>query len=151
MDIAMTELCQELRNWFERESYTGHIALSSDGAVLCNGKQIPLLNGQYYRVSGSVFADGVHIYPDDETVPEEFSGAVLAMAVPLPVIQLATDIASWRNKYEGVDSQAMSPYMSESFGGYSYTKGSAYTGAGSGGGTNWKATFKSRLTPWRKI
>jgi len=151
MDIAMTELCQDLRNWFERERFTGQIQLASDGAVLCNGKTIPLMDGQYFRVEGSVFADGVHKYPDDETLPEEFAGTVWTMAVPLPFIQLADDIASWRDKYEGADSQAMSPYTSESFGGYSYSKGGSSAGAGTGGGTSWKAAFKSRLTPWRKI
>lgn len=151
MDIAMTELCHELRNWFERTQYVGRIILDEKGDVYCDSIKIGLLNGQYYRIEGSVFADGVHKYPDADIQPETFVGSISAMAVPLPVIQLANDIAEWREKYEGADSQAMSPYMSESFGGYSYQKGSAFAGAGSGGGTSWKSTFKSRMNPWRKI
>ena len=50
---------------------------------------------------------------------EEFTGAVWALGIPKAVIQLADDIDAWRAKYESVNSQAMSPFQSESFGGYS--------------------------------
>ena len=150
MDTPLTELCQDLRNWFDKERYSGTFTISSYKL------DAPFLKeGQYYRIIGSVFNDGIHQYftksRDVSLQDETFTGEVWALAIPKDVIQLAQDIAEWRAKYEAVDSQAMSPYMSESFGGYSYTKGSAYTGAGSGGGTSWKATFKSRLTPWRKL
>ncbi len=151
MEIELTEVCQELRNWFDREHYFGRITLAANGDVYCNGVAIGLLDGQYFRVTGSVFADGVHKYPDTQTVGETFDGAVWAMAVPASVIKLATEIAEWRAKYEAPDAASMSPYMAESFGGYSYSKGSSYTGAGSGGGTSWKSAFAAKLNAWRKI
>ena len=50
----------------------------------------------------------------------------------------------------GADSAAMSPYMSESFGGYSYSKGASNTASG-GSVVTWQDAFKTRLAPWRKI
>ena len=41
-----------------------------------------------------------------------------------------------------------SPYVSESFGGYSYTKRS---GSDSGSVGGWQEAFKARLSPWRKL
>lgn len=151
VDNTMTELCQELRNWFDRARYIGHITLDADGGVFCNGAAIGLAEGQYYRVVDSVFADGVHVYPDTGTRAESFDGAVWAMAVPPPVMNLSDDIAAWRAKYEGADSSAMSPYMSESFGGYSYQKGSAITSSDTSGSTSWKRTFAGRMNAWRKM
>ena len=83
--------------------------------------------------------------------PETFRGAVWAMAVPLDVIALSEEIDAWRKKYEGIGSAAMSPYMSESFGGYSYQKGSSLSGNGGSGGTSWQNTFRTKLNKWRKL
>ena len=45
-----------------------------------------------------------------------------------------------------------SPYASESFGGYAYTKASAGQGsADSGGGISWRTPFASELNKWRKL
>ena len=151
MDQTMTELCQELRNWFVRERYIGHIEIAATGEISCDGEKIPLAENQYYRVIGSIFADGVHRHPDTTAIYEDFSGAVWTMAVPATVINLADDITAWRAKYEAVGAESMSPFMSESFRGYSYSKGSSYTGTGSGGGTNWRSTFASRMNAWRKL
>lgn len=142
----LTELCQELRNWFDRERYTGTFEIRG-------GKLTApvLVEGQYYRIINSLFNDGVHIYGDEDLKDETFEGSVWSMAVPYPVIRLAAEIAEWRAKYEAVDSQAMSPYTSESFGGYSYSKGASSAGNGAGSSISWKETFKSRLTPWRKL
>lgn len=146
MDDTLTELCQELRNWFDIERYYG--------AVTINGGKIAspeLREGQYYRLVGSIFNDGIHKYGDEDLQDETFDGAVWALAIPKPVIKLATEIAAWRAKYEAADSPAMSPYMSESFGGYSYQKGSALTSKDTSGGTSWKSTFASRMNAWRKL
>ena len=43
--------------------------------------------------------------------------------------------------------KSLSPYQSESFGGYSYTKASA----SNGDQVDWKTVFRSRLNRWRKI
>lgn len=151
METTLTELCQELRNWFDRNRYIGHITLDADGGVFCNGVAVGLLEGQYYRVIGSVFADGVHKYPDTETVEESFDGAVWAMAIPEPVINLAAEIAEWREKYEAVDSFSMSPFTSETVGSYSRSKGAMSAGSGASNAANWQSAFAARLNAWRKI
>lgn len=141
--IMLTELCQELRNWFDRERHFGTFTIQ-DGNINVDF----LAEGQYYRIVGSVFSDGVHQYPSSELRDETFEGAVWALAIPAPVIKLATEIEAWRGKYEAADSAALSPFTSESFGGYSYTKG----GSGSdGSGASWQSAFRAQLNRWRKI
>lgn len=151
MEIELTELCQELRNWFDRARYIGHITIDNSGDVYCNSVKIGLAENQYFRVIGSVFADGAHKYPDNDVKAESFDGAVWAMAVPPPVIKLAAEIAEWRAKYEAPDAASMSPYTSESFGGYSYSKSATGSSSNGNGGTSWKSTFGARMNPWRKI
>lgn len=151
----LTQLCQELRNWFDRgqQKYIGRIVIDDAGNITCNNgntQQVPVQTGQYFRVVGSVFNDGVH-QEGDSLTEETFDGAIWLMAVPQTVIDLAEDISAWQDKYGGVDSVAMSPYSSESFGGYSYSKtGGGSSTYGNVGGT-WQAVFSDRLNSWRKI
>lgn len=147
MELQLTELCQELRNWFDRERYFGTFEIR-DGGVFDGTEALPLQDGMYFRVIDSFFSDGVHKYPDTEMRSESFTGAVWLMAVPPPVIKLSEDIDAWRAKYEAPDAASMSPYSSESFGGYSYSKSA---GTGSDGGTSWKSVFRARMNPWRKL
>ena len=142
----LTELCQELNNWFEREKRSGSFRIEN-GMLEADF----LLPGQYFRVMGSLFNDGVHQYGNDFLNDEDFTGSVWSLAIPVAVIKLSEDIDAWRAKYEAPDSSAMSPYMSESFGGYSYSKGSAISGTGTGGATSWRTSFASRLNAWRKL
>ena len=141
----LTDLCQELHNWFERERYTGTFAITGGGLTADF-----LLSGQYFRIIGSIFNDGVHKYGDADLTDETFDGAVWALAIPAPVINLAQEIQAWRDKYENANSAAMSPFNSESFGGYSYSKSGA-GGATSSGATGWQGVFRSQLNRWRKI
>lgn len=143
--ITLTELCQELHNWFDREQHTGTFTIEN-GNITADF----LADGQYYRIMGSVFSDGVHQYPSSELRDETFEGSVWALAIPAPVIKLSTEIEAWRGKYENADSAALSPFTSESFGGYSYTKGSG-SSDGSGGGASWQSAFRAQLNRWRKI
>lgn len=141
----LTELCQELRNWFDRERHFGTFEITGGNITA------PFLaEGQYFRIIGSLFNDGVHQYPAYDLQAETFDGAVWALAIPQPVIKLAQEIQAWRDKYEAADSVAMSPFASESFGGYSYSKssGSSSDGADS---VRWQSAFRKRLNVWRKI
>lgn len=139
----LTELCQELHNWFEREKRSGSFRIV-DGMLEADF----LLPGQYFRVMGSLFNDGVHQYGNDFLNDEDFTGSVWLLAIPVAVIKLSEDIDAWRAKYEAPDSSAMSPYMSESFGGYSYSKGS---GSAAGSAVSWRNAFAPRLSAWRKL
>ena len=148
----LTELCQELRNWFDKDRIFGTFEIEN-GSIDLSGTGIRA--GQYFRIIGRVFNDGVHRYGDasDVLTDESFDGAVWAMAIPPEVIALAGDIEAWQAKYGSADSAAMSPFQSESFGGYSYSKGSG-SGSGSGAGQNagsWQGAFAGRLNLWRKI
>lgn len=145
----LTELCKELNNWFDVNRLFGEFKIVDGKLVDMDDK---LQNGQYFRIIGSIFNDGVYQYPVDDLHDEEYEGAIWAMAVPPSVIALLDKISAWQQKYGGVDSVNMSPYQSESFGGYSYTKksGGSSNGSGDSSGT-WQSAFASELNKWRKI
>ena len=65
------------------------------------------------------------------------------------VVQVAEDIKAWKER-EDVQESALSPYQSESFGGYSYAKAVQSDGTL---GITWKsqAEFMTRLKPYRRI
>lgn len=138
----LTELCDYLRNWFTHERYECKNIVIEDGQLL--GYSEVLATGQYFRITGSVFNDGVHKYNEDVLWDETFSGSIWPMKIPQAVIALAEDIEKWREKYETVESHAMGPFVSESFAGYSYTK----SGTGSG---RWQDVFSERLRPFKKL
>jgi len=146
---VLTELCQELRNWFDLDRRYGTFEISG-GALTADF----LVQGQYYRIKGSIFNDGVHQFGDEtDLVDETFKGEVWAMGIPKAVLELSEQIDAWKAKYETVDSQSMSPFQSESFGGYSYSKGSGSAASSAAGSTptGWKSVFASSLNRWRKI
>lgn len=153
----LTELCQELRNWFDRDKpkWHGEITIRNGSVEKVQADEaVPfsLIEGQYCRIIGSVLNDGVHLYPFTDLEDETFTGSIWAMAVPPTVIALAGEIDEWLNKYGGVDSASMSPFNSESFGGYSYSKsGSGAGNQASDGAGGWQSVFANRLRHWRKI
>ena len=142
----LTELCQELKNWFVLKKYAGAFKIEN-GNITADF----LAEGQYYRIIGSIFNDGVHQYPSNNLIDEDFNGAVWALAIPAAVVQLSEDIDAWEKEYAGAGSAAMSPFQSESFGGYSYSKGGASTANGGSANGGWVTAFASRLNRWRKI
>lgn len=144
----LTELCQELRNWFERKKFFGTFTIESGQIDLPDGS---LQSGQYFRIVGSVFNDGVHKYdPESESqlVDEVFKGAIWSMGVPPAVVDLSERISEWVTKY---GDSVSSPYQSESFGGYSYQKASSGQGNAGSSSPTWQSTFASELNRWRKI
>ena len=145
---TLTDICKYLKNLFEHKKYYDTVIIK-DGAL--TGFDGLLQNDQYYRIVGSVFNDGVHKFGDvtDVLKDETFDGSVWAMAIPPTVIALASDVKEWIAKYGGVDSPSMSPYNSESFAGYSYSKSGGSTDGT--GANSWESTFGSKLAPYRKI
>ena len=146
--MTLSELCKELKNWFETARYGGRFTIT-DGAIdlsemVADGS---LQNGQYFRIVGSVFNDGVYQYPASDLDDETFSGAVYAMAVPKEVITLLNDINAWMDTH---GAEALKPFQSESFGGYSYSLKGGLSDAGTSA-EPWKVMFSSRLSKWRKI
>lgn len=100
-----------------------------------------LVDGQYFKVVGSILNDGVYRYPATGMASEEFTGEVWALAVPPAVVSLSEEISEWCNKYPATG------FASESFGGYSYTKVTSSTSKPIG----WEDVFRSRLNTWRKL
>ena len=138
----LEQVLMHLNNWFLVPGgiHEGTYTIEDGGIAL------PFLaNGQYFRIFGSVFNDGLHQYPAGDLKTETFDGAVLALAVPQAVIELAAEIEAWEKKN---GEAASGIYQSESFGGYSYTKA---TDSVSGGAVKWQSAFRSRLNAWRKL
>ena len=137
----LTEICAELRNYFEVPNgrHFGTFTISGGSIAPLDFLQ----DGQYFRIIGSVFNDGVHQYPASDLTDETFHGAVWAMAVPPTLIALSAEI----EEYNKSDAGKASPFISESFGGYSYTKATDANGAPIG----WQKAFASRLAKWRKL
>lgn len=154
----LTELCAFLRNYFLRDYSDPDASIHHGTFTITDGKIQDLsflVPGQYFRVIGSVFNDGVWQYTPEERSAgqmhnETFDGTIWAMSVPPAVLALADEIGSWR----AANADALSsPYQSESFGGYSYSKASGSGGAGGSGsaGWGWQDQFAARLAPYRRL
>lgn len=146
--MTITDFCCELNNYFEKEIYLGEFTIEGGRIVL--PAIVDIKDGQYFRIVGSVFNDGVYQYPATGLTNEVFQGAVWAMAVPPSALALFDTIKEWDTKYAN-DEVANSPYQSESFGGYSYSKGYNSSANGSDTTVSWQKQFKSRLNRWRKL
>lgn len=140
--MRLSDLCAELKNWFDVGRKFGEFTISG-GTINLDGF---VQNGQYFRIIGSVFNDGVYKYPASELTDETFSGAIWAMAISKDIFDLLDDVNDWITKY---GETAESPYVSESFGGYSYSKSSATSSGGER--IDWQTIFANRLNRWRKI
>lgn len=144
----LAEICAEIRNYFVKKEdiIIGDFSVEGGNIVPFVG----ILNNQYYRIVGSIFNDGVHKYGDENdtlTDEGEFHGAIWLMRVPQEIIALNDDIEAWKQANADVIN---SPYQSESFGGYSYSKGTNTDGTV---GSDWRkqSDFASRLNPYRRI
>ena len=138
----LEKVLRHIHNRFERDVVRGTFTIA-DSSFELPGVQY----GQYYWIEGSVFNDGLHQHPDADLLDEQFDGAVWLLAIPRAVVELADRISDWTVKNQ---TQLDSPYQSESFGGYSYTKASD----ASSSGVNlegWMLKFRSELNPYRKL
>ena len=143
----LTEFFQYLKNWFygNEPRFDGDFTIENGQLNIAED----IKPGQYYRIFGSTLNDGVYLHDNKENLlSETFTGTVRLMAVPGDVSSIIGEIGEWNKKY-GVDSEAMSPFMRESFAGYSYSKGSS--GASGTSGTSWQSVFGSRLSLWKKV
>lgn len=143
MDLILTEVCEYLNNYFWTKKLVGKFTITN-GNINVAGIQ----DGQYFRVIGSTFNDGVHLYPSSKLKDEEFEGSVWLMAVPQTVISTALNIKEWQDKYSSPTSPAMSPFTSESFGPYSYSKNAA---DGTAGTNSWQSVFGSKLAQYKRM
>ena len=137
----LEQVLRHLNNWFLVDIHEGTFTVENGSITLPF-----LLTNQYFRIVGSVLNDGLHQYPAVDLTDETFTGSVWALAVPKAVIDLSVEIEAWQEKN---GEAVVSPYQSESFGGYSYTKRSA--GSDGNALNGWQGAFKGRLNDWRKL
>jgi hypothetical protein len=152
MQQMLTEVCNNLKNWFWHEQNIGKITIDG-GALYCNNKPVDIKQNQYYRIIGSIFSDGIWKY-DGEDIPqnEEFDGAIWTLAIPAAFLAIIEEMKEWEAHNGGVDSEMMSPFQSESFGGYSYSKASGGSSSGdSSAAPTAFSVYSKRLNIWRKI
>ena len=145
----LTEICQYLKNWFNR----GQKQLFGEFTIQDNQLNISdIQTGQYYRIVGSVFNDGVHKKGSETLINETFNGSIWLMAVPQDVVALANEIADWQSKYGTTESENMSPFQSESFGGYSYSKSSGGSASATSSSVpTWQAVYADQLRRYKKL
>lgn len=131
----LDEVLLYLKNWFCSEIKQGEFVIT-DGGV-----ELPFLaDGQYFRIVGSTFNDGLHKYPSP-LIDETFNGAVWALAIPPAVVSLAAEITGWQN------DRLPSDMTAESFGGYSYQRATNSKGMP----VTWREVFAEKLAPYKKF
>lgn len=141
---VLDEVCADIRNYFaeDEDKYIGDFTIE-------NGVISPLFDlpqTTLIRISGSRYNDGVH-YSNEPLVDERFHGGVWIMSPPQAFLDLVKEIEVWQKKNGSADSAAMSPFQSESFGGYSYTKASGGSGSNA---VTWQSVYANRLKLYRK-
>lgn len=132
----LEDLLATMNNWFEREILRGTFEVSG-GTFDPPGAA----EGQWVRVVGSVFNDGLHRLPASGMHDEVFTGEVWLLAVPSAVEELGEEISEWVSKHPETD------LVSESFDGYSYTRASTPSGSPAG----WRSAFRDSIRRWAKI
>lgn len=139
------QICAEVKNYFVQRDVDIH----AGNYTIANGEisPVPFVRvGQYYRIVGSALNDGVYQRGVDDLhlADEEFFGSVWSMRIPKDFLALCEEIEAWQT----ANAESLSgPYQSESFGGYSYSRGTS----ASGGAWTWKDQFRNKLNAYRKL
>ena len=137
--VTVGDVCAVIHNYFVVPD-----GIHIDTFTVKNGTMVlPFLQvGQYFRIVGSIFNDGVYVYPAEGLTDETFRGGVWAMAPERAFLDIVSEIST----YTETDAAKATPYQSESFGGYSYS-----VRGGSDDPTAWQTVYKKRLNRWRKL
>ena len=135
--MLIEQILDFIHNHFVQSSTEGEFSII-DGVL----QTTDLQPRQFFWINGSTFSNGVHQYGTTDrikyggfNVTETFHGTLSALAIPADLLDLAGEIQSYIDTNGG---SMNSPFTSESFGGYSYTKGQ---GKGSASGADWRTVF----------
>ena len=135
MAVSIAAVMRRVRNCFERESIEGSFSVS--GGVLA-----PMPDAPFIAVSGSSWHDGV--FPvgqlPDTSHDETFDGKVWGLHPPDDFLALCEAISAYDDK------NPVGALQSESFGGYSYNRGTV-----SSAGNGWEAAFAGQLLHYRRM
>ena len=143
--MDLKQICDYIHNYFEKEEVEGEFTIT-DGSLVTTS--LDVLENQYLMIRGSTFNDGIYQHPTSGLTDETFKGAIVLMAVPKDVLDVLKKASDWEEENAGVIN---SPFQSESFGGYSYSKGSSSHKDGSSGQLTWRDVFGNELKAYRKI
>jgi hypothetical protein len=138
----LEQILNFIHNYFIKEVYRGTFKIEN-GILVVDF----LLDDQYFKINGSLLNEGIYQYPANDLKDEEFKGEIWSMAVPKSITDLAIEIEDWQKEY---GDKLNSPFQSESFGGYSYSKASGTDSKGNSL-TTWQGVFGSRLNAYRKL
>ena len=151
--MNLYKFCKETKNFFPAhpQGYATGEDIYNDTYEITSGGIAPLdfiAENQYFRIVGSLFNDGIYKNTPEELsklTDEIFLGAIWAMAVPPDVLDLIEDISEWEAKYSAAIN---SPFTSESFDGYSYSKSNATSGQAN---ISWQSQFKNAVNAYRRL
>lgn len=148
----LEDVLWHIHNWFVYDSIDVYSCQIDEGALPASVTS-SLLEGQWYRIRGSILNDGLHQHPAVDLTDETFDGGLDTLVIPKPLLRVVEEIQGYiERNADAVERAQSSPYQSESFGGYTYTLRSDLTAdSASQGLSGWQAAFASRLNPWRKI
>ena len=124
-------------NYFEVSEYSGTVTIN-DGVL----ENIPVSENEYLAISGSRHNDGVTARGLLER-NESFNGRVWVLHPPKEFLLLCDRISQYDDK------NPAGSMVSESFGGYSYNRGSGSSVTGTAAG--WQQVFAQELRPYRRM
>ena len=150
----MELIMEYLHNYFYRFKEKGTFTINFN-SVTIGGEDLKgkYVKGQYVRIKGSAVNDGIYkvVAVESDELPgitlegclsdETFTGYICSLGVPKSFIELSDDVQSYISEHKTEDM------VSESFGGYSYTR----MNSSASGLTGWQLAFKSRLAPYRRM
>ena len=151
----LQQVLEYIHNYFRKETKCGAWTIAG-GAI---SPALSLKEGQRFWIIGSDLNDGVYTYradgifdDDDENAAglhdETFAGTICALGVPPALVALTAEIKEWVDLNR---DELNSPYQSESFNGYSYSRKTGSSGKNGGTGQfSWRDQFGTQLERWRK-
>lgn len=144
----MEFVMQEINNYFYKTVEKNEFSIN-EGKVKVKGNYFP---DQFIKIEGSIMNDGIYkilSFENQEikienTIDEEFEGAIYGLAIPKDFIELIKEI----EEYQKMNPISKSNVISESYlNGYSYTMATNSNGQISG----WQDVFKSKLDTYRRV
>ena len=144
----MEFILKEINNYFYKTVEKNEFSIN-EGKVKVKGNYFP---DQFIKIEGSIMNDGIYkilSFENQEikienTIDEEFEGAIYGLAIPKDFIELIKEI----EEYQKMNPISKSNVISESYlNGYSYTMATNSNGQISG----WQDVFKSKLDTYRRV
>ena len=150
MEKALAAAMAACRNYFINTIERGRFT-ATEATVAVSGAYLP---GQYVRIVGAVLNSGVFKVVAvsngklvlDGLANETFSGAICGLAVPADFVDIAGEIERFMAAEK--EDPTAGRVTSETFAGYTYTRGSI---GQNGKPITWYEAFASRLNPYRRM